>query len=71
MYYIYNKETKGVIMTAPKTNQNDRIKDIIKYNVTRRYFGEWTPDELNNSYICENPIQLRIGILSIDQYCRY
>lgn len=69
MYYIYNKETKGVIMTAPKTNQNDRIKDIIKYNVTRRYFGDWTPDELNNSYICENPIQLRIGILSIDDIC--
>lgn len=69
MYYIYNKETKGVIMTAPKTNQNDRVKDIIKYNVTRRYFGDWTPDELNNSYICGNPIQLRIGILSIDDIC--
>ena len=69
MYYIYNKETKGVIMTTPKANQNNRTKNIVKYNVTRKYFGDWTPNELNDSYICENPTQLRIGVLSVDDIC--
>ena len=56
-------------MTTPKTNQNDHIKNIVKYNVTRKYFGDWTPDELNNSYTCKNPTLLRIGVLSVDDIC--
>ena len=56
-------------MTKPKSNQNDRRKDIIKYNVARKYFGDWNPEELNACYRSEEPTTLRIGILSVDDIC--
>lgn len=56
-------------MATPNKNQKDRKKDIIKYNVSRKYFGDWSPKELNACYRSEEPITLRIGVLSVDDIC--
>ena len=56
-------------MAKQKKQPDKRIKEIIRYNVSRKYFGDWTPDELNDTYISENPVSLRIGVLSVDDIC--
>ena len=56
-------------MATENTKSDKRIKNIIRYNVSRKYFGDWTPDELNDSYVSEKPTQIRLGILSIDDIC--
>lgn len=46
-----------------------RIKNIIKYNTSRKYFGNWSPYELNSTYRSIQPVMLRIGTLSVDVIC--
>ena len=43
-------------MATENTKSDKRIKNIIRYNVSRKYFGDWTPDELNNSYLSEKSL---------------
>ena len=55
--------------TKPFSRHEEKlIREVIKYNASRKYFGNWTPHELNESY--QNaPRDLQIGILSIDDIC--
>ena len=56
-------------MSVQKSKNDTRTKDIIKYNTTRKYFGDWTPHELNRTYPGTTAVSLRIGVLSIDEIC--
>lgn len=75
MCYLYIKEAKVIKMTAKKKQtkpffyrEERDIRKIIKYDTSRKYFGSWTPRELNKSY--QNaPCNLKIGILSVDDIC--
>jgi len=49
--------------------KEQRIKQIIKYNTSRKYFGGWTPYDLNKSYVSTEPISIYIGNLSTDIIC--
>ena len=55
--------------------QKQRVKKVIKYDVSRRYFGDWAPRDLYNCYStlyrnCEmESIKLRVGNLSVDDIC--
>lgn len=55
--------------------QKQRVKKIIKYDISRKYFGDWAPRSLYNCYstLYRNPemdsIELRIGDLSVDDIC--
>ena len=69
MYYIGIKGIKEVAMSTKKQKPDTRIKDIIKYNTSRKYFGNWTPKELNRCYPSLDPHSLYIGTLSVDDIC--
>lgn len=56
-------------MSAKKSKTDIRIKNIIEYNTTRKYFGDWTPYELNETYPGTELVHLHIGILSVDKIC--
>ena len=58
-----NKE-KQQIQTEKK-----RVHDIIKYDVNRKYFGDWSPAGLNATYNSPTPVSFYIGILSVDKIC--
>ena len=49
--------------------ERQRVHDIIKYDVNRKYFGDWTPDELNATYNSPTPVNFYTGILSVDKIC--
>ena len=49
--------------------ERQRVHDIIKYDVNRKYFGDWTPDELNTTYNSPTPVNFYTGILSVDKIC--
>ena len=69
MYYLYIKRNKGAFMAISQTKSNDRIKNIIRYDVSRKYFGDWNPERLNACYRSEEPVTIYIGILSTDDIC--
>lgn len=56
-------------MSAKKSTTDTRIKEIIKYDTTRKYFGDWSPYQLNRCYPCLEPVSLQIGVLSVDKIC--
>ena len=56
-------------MSAKKSTTDTRIKEIIKYDTTRKYFGDWSPYQLNRCYPSLEPISLQIGVLSVDEIC--
>jgi hypothetical protein len=68
MYYISSKEAKGVFMKMSNETKK-AIANIIRYNASRKYFYDWTPRELNKSYISEDPVSLTIAGLSSDTIC--
>lgn len=55
--------------------QKKRIKEVIKYNVSRRYFIYWAPRDLYNCYSTLfhdrsiNSIKFGLGNLSVDKVC--
>ena len=49
--------------------ERQRVHDIIKYDVNRKYFGDWTPDGLNATYNSPMPVNFYTGILSVDKIC--
>ena len=49
--------------------ERQRVHDIIKYDVNRKYFGDWTPDGLNATYNSPTPVNFYTGILSVDKIC--
>ena len=55
--------------TKPFSNREEKlIREIVKFDATRKYFGNWSPRELNESY--QNaPQKLNIGVLSVDDIC--
>lgn len=60
-------------MTQQNIQQIKRTRDIIAYDVSRKYFGQWTPYELNRSYWASvkknDSVSLHIGLLSVDDIC--
>lgn len=65
MYYHSFNRVKALAMIDTK----QRVKNIIKYNTSRKYFGEWSPHELNNTYFAMQPVMFKIGKLSVDIIC--
>ena len=49
--------------------ERQRVHNVIKYDVNRKYFGDWTPDELNATYNSPKPVDFYIGVLSVDKIC--
>ena len=49
--------------------ERQRVHDIIKYNVSRKYFNYWSPEELNSVYNSRIPVSFYIGTLSVDTIC--
>ncbi|MCQ2568053.1 MAG: hypothetical protein MJ163_00440 [Alphaproteobacteria bacterium] len=49
--------------------ERERVYKIIKYDVNRKYFGDWTPAGLNATYNTPSPISFYIGVLSVDKIC--
>ena len=60
---------KGGTMTAKLTKQEKRIKKILGYDATRKYFGNWCPRDLNATYMNSEPVDFKIGTLSVDDIC--
>jgi len=46
-----------------------QVKDIIVYDTSRKYFGDWTIQDFNKTYFRTEPISFYIGILSTDTIC--
>lgn len=49
--------------------ERQRVHDIIKYDVNRKYFGDWSPAGLNATYNSPTPVPFYIGVLSVDKIC--
>jgi hypothetical protein len=54
---------------------DNRVREIIKYNSSRKYFGDWSPKQLHEAYqtTCRDEegkaVSLKTGIISVDDIC--
>lgn len=55
-------------MDKQKQILQNRVKEIIKYTASRRYFSTWSPEELNQAYL-EGSKKFPVGTLSINDIC--
>ena len=72
MCYILCINIKEPLMTP--RDEMQKIKNTIKYDTRRAYFGEWTPAQIHAIYHdamdnFEHKIALNIGTLSVDAVC--
>ena len=49
------------------------VRDIVKYNTSRKYFADWSPKQLHNAYqnsrVSEQGVDLEIGKLCTNDIC--